>query len=71
MGGLAEKELARLDAAPAGDREWGPVREAVQKGEAAARGGQGGRGRRGLAGLRDLYRGDAEAEAIIKVKKSV
>ncbi len=62
---LANKELQRLDAAPAGDREWGPVRAAVQKAKQLREEGKADEADAVLQGLRDLYRGDAEAEAII------
>ncbi len=63
---LANRELARLDAAPAGDRQWGPVRAAVAKAKQLREAGKADEADAVLQGLRELYRGDAEAEAIIK-----
>ena len=63
---LANRELGRLDAAPAGDRQWGPVRAAVAKAKQLREAGKTDEADAVLQGLRELYRGDAEAEAIIK-----
>jgi eukaryotic-like serine/threonine-protein kinase len=67
---LAERELARLEEAenadPMGDRQWGPVREAVQRAKQLRAEGKADEAEAILQGLRDLYRGDPEAEKIIK-----
>jgi hypothetical protein len=68
---LAEKELGRLDAPPEpdaaqGGRELGPVRAAVQAAKQLRDQGKAADADAVLQGLRDLYKGDPEAEAIIK-----
>ena len=69
----AEVELARLDAPANPDpvdrgRRWGPVREAVRRAKQLREEGQADEADAVLQGLRDLYHGDAEAEAIINDK---
>jgi hypothetical protein len=68
---LAGKELSRLDApvnpAPVDrGRQWGPVREAVRKAKQLRDDGKADEADAVLRGLRELYRGDAEAETLIK-----
>ncbi len=69
----AETELAQLDAPANPDsvdhgRRWGPVQEAVRKAKQLREEGKADEADEMLQGLRDLYRGDVEAEAIIEGK---
>ena len=70
---LAEEELTRLDAPANPDpvdhgRRWGPVQETVRKAKQLREEGKADEANAVLQGLRDLYHGDAEAEAIIEGK---
>ena len=69
----AEQELTRLDAPANPDpvdhgRSWGPVREAVREAKQLREEGKADEADAVMQGLRELYRGDAEAEAIINDK---
>ena len=63
---LANKDLQRLDAGAAGERQWAPVRAAVQKAKQLREDGKADEANAILQGLHELYHGDAEAEAILK-----
>jgi hypothetical protein len=68
---LAEKELGRLDAPPEtdaadGGRDLEPVREAVRTAQQLRSESKAAEADAVLQGLRDLYKGDPEADALIK-----
>ncbi len=63
---LANKELQRLDDGEVGERQWAPVRAAVQKAKQLRKDGKADEANAIVEGLWELYRGDAEAEAILK-----
>ncbi|HEY7314859.1 MAG TPA: serine/threonine-protein kinase [Gemmataceae bacterium] len=62
---LAEQELAKADE-KAAERQWGPVREAVRHARELRRQGKANEADSILNALKELYRGDKQAEAILK-----
>jgi hypothetical protein len=62
---LARKELTKTDSP---ERQWGPVRAAVQRARDLAAEGKAEEADKMRQGLRDLYRGDKAAEAILDEK---
>jgi serine/threonine-protein kinase len=62
---LAEQELAKADE-KATERQWGPVRRAVQRARELGLEGKTKEAEKILNALEELYRGDKQAEAILK-----
>jgi serine/threonine protein kinase len=61
---LAEKELDRGEEKPL-DRQWGPIRQAVRRARALREQGREKEAAAILNALKELYRGDKQAEAIL------
>ncbi|MGH7171007.1 MAG: serine/threonine-protein kinase, partial [Gemmataceae bacterium] len=62
---LAERELDRGDEKPLPDRQWGPVRQAVRRARELREQGRDKEATAILSALKELYRGDKQAEAIL------
>ena len=65
---LAEKELAGKGAEASVDRQWDPVRDAVQRARQLRAEGQREEADLILSGLKTLYHGDPAAEAVLEGK---
>jgi hypothetical protein len=66
--GQAEKELARQRDQAAVDRQWQPVRDAVQRARRLRAAGRNEEADAILDGLKMLYRGDPAAKAVLEGK---
>jgi hypothetical protein len=64
---LVEQELAKADEKPA-ERQWRPVRQAMQRAHDLRRQGKTEEADAIVHALAELYRGDKQAEAILKAE---